>query len=229
MELWTAFLLGLAGSLHCAGMCGPLVMALAKVQPASAGRTAGRLCYHLGRIVVYGLLGAVFGSIGHIAVANGFQRWLSIALGLVLLAGLAASAKAQLAAPLYKWVGWWKHSAAGLLQRNSLGGQAVLGALNGLLPCGLVYVAAVAAAATGHPLSGGAYMTWFGLGTWPMMLGIHFAGHRFLPVARFSVGHVTRAAVLLMAALLILRGLGLGIPLISPDLSAAAGGIGRCH
>ena len=116
----------------------------------------------------------------------------------------------------------------GLLQRNSIGAQAVLGAFNGLLPCGLVSVAAVGATATGDPLSGPAFMAFFGLGTWPLMLGIHFAGHRLRLPARLPLGHVTRAAVLLMATLLILRGLELGIPFVSPDLSATLSGNARC-
>jgi sulfite exporter TauE/SafE len=116
-----------------------------------------------------------------------------------------------------------------MLQRNSLASKAAMGALNGLLPCGLVYVAAAGATATSHPLTGVAYMALFGLGTWPMMLGLHFAGQRLPLPPRLSLGSVTRAAVLLMAVLLILRGLELGVPFISPDFSSAIGGNGSCH
>src|ERR1051325_3598973 len=105
-----------------------------------------------------------------------------------------------------------------LLQRNSVASQAAMGALNGLLPCGLVYVAAAGATATGNALAGAAYMACFGLGTWRGMLGLHLAGQR-----------LTRAAVWLMAVLLILRGLQLGIPFVSPDFSTAADGASRCH
>ncbi|MSU35766.1 MAG: sulfite exporter TauE/SafE family protein [Pedosphaera sp.] len=101
--------------------------------------------------------------------------------------------------------------------------------LNGLFPCGLVYIAAVGATATGHPLSGAAYMVCFGLGTWPMMMSIHMAGHRLSIPFRLPFGSITRAAVLLMAGLLILRGLELGIPFVSPDLSVANSGVNRCH
>ena len=72
-------------------------------------------------------------------------------------------------------------------------------------------------------------MALFGLGTWPMMLGIHFAGQRLPLPSRLSLGSVTRVAVLLMATLLIIRGLELGIRFISPDLSVASGGNGQCH
>jgi hypothetical protein len=217
------------GSLHCAGMCGPLVLALAKARPHTPRASASRLFHHLGRIASYGALGLLFGLLGRAVALSGFQRWLSIALGLALLAGVTFSLKARLTAPVFQWVGLWKHSMSGLLQRDSLFASALLGALNGLLPCGLVYVAATGAASTGHPLNGAAYMALFGLGTWPMMLGIHFAGQRLPLLPRLPLGTITRVAVLLMAVLLILRGLELGIPLLSPHLSAAGGNAAHCH
>jgi sulfite exporter TauE/SafE len=229
MELWTAFPLGLAGSLHCAGMCGPLVLALAKARPRTMRESTSRVFYHLGRVASYCLLGLILGSLGHVAAPAGFQRWLSIALGVALLAGLLVAARVPLAAPVMKWVTLLKNSMRGLLQRNTLSSQAIMGTLNGLLPCGLVYVAAAGATATGHPLTGAAYMALFGLGTWPMMLGIHFAGQRLPLPSHLSFGSVTRAAVLLMAVLLILRGLELGIPFVSPNLSAVSSGSGSCH
>jgi sulfite exporter TauE/SafE len=230
MELWTAFLLGLVGSLHCAGMCGPLLLALARSQPAARRPTIGRMAYHFGRVSSYCVLGAMLGLLGHLVAPVGFQRWLSLTLGIALLAGLLLSSKMQFAMPMASWLGWLKNSMRGLLQSNSLLSQAVMGALNGLLPCGLVYVAAAGATATAYPLSGAAYMALFGLGTWPMMLAIHFAGHRLPLPARFPIGSVTRAAVLLMAMLLLLRGLELGIPFLSPSLSATAHHEGgRCH
>jgi sulfite exporter TauE/SafE len=228
MYLWSAFLLGLAGSLHCAGMCGPLLLALGKTLPSTPNPGVGRVCYHIGRVTVYSLLGAVFGTMGHVAVPDGFQRWLSVALGVALLAGFVIPRKTTLAAPMFQWIGWMKNAMAGLLGRNSIGAQAVMGALNGLLPCGLVYVAAVGATATGHPLSGAAYMTLFGLGTWPLLLSIHFAGRRVALPSRLSLTGITRGAVFLMAVLLILRGMELGIPFISPGLPMANGSV-SCH
>jgi uncharacterized protein len=229
MELWTAFLLGLAGSLHCAGMCGPLVLALAKARPRTVHESTGRVCYHLGRVASYCVLGLMLGFLGQLVAPAGFQRWLSITLGVVLLAALWVASKVSLAAPVWKWVAWLKGSMRALLQKDSLASQATMGALNGLLPCGLVYVAAAGATAAGNPLTGATYMALFGLGTWPMMLGIHFAGQRLPLPSRLSLGSVTRVAVVLMATLLILRGLELGIPFVSPDLSSASDGSARCH
>ena len=228
MELWTAILLGLAGSVHCAGMCGPLVLALAKVRHRTPRESAGRVFYHLGRMASYGLLGLLLGLAGHVAAPAGFQRWLSVALGVALLGGLLASRRLPLAAPVWRWVSLLKGAMQERIKHNSLFSQTVMGALNGLLPCGLVYVAAAGATATGNPLSGAAYMALFGLGTWPMMLGIHLAGHRLPLPSRLPLGAVTRTAVLLMAVLLILRGLELGIPFLSPDFSVDVGS-SRCH
>src|SRR5215471_896062 len=93
MDWLTAFILGLIGSLHCAGMCGPLALAL----PGSTCRTSrflvGRLAYNLGRILTYCMLGVVFGLVGKTLLLAGLQRWLSISLGIVLLAGLATARK----------------------------------------------------------------------------------------------------------------------------------------
>ncbi len=231
MEVWTAFLLGLAGSLHCAAMCGPLVLALAKARgrPVTARECTGRLCYHLGRVASYCLLGLALGFLGHVFFPAGFQGWLSIALGVGLLAGLMAGARVSLTASIGKWVTRLRNCMRGLLNRNSLSAEAVMGALNGLLPCGLVYIAAAGATATGHPVSGAIYMVCFGLGTWPMMLSIHLAGQRFSLPFRFPTGRITRAAVLLMAGLLILRGLELGIPFVSPEMPTAGGSANHCH
>ncbi|HXJ61482.1 MAG TPA: sulfite exporter TauE/SafE family protein [Verrucomicrobiae bacterium] len=229
MHLWTAFLLGCAGSLHCAAMCGPLMVALAKARPRTVRASTGRVVYHLGRIGAYSLLGLVLGQAGRVMTLAGFQNWLSIGLGIGLLAGLVVASKVSLATPVWRWVALLKGGLGGLLRRDALSAQALMGALNGLLPCGLVYVAGAGATATGHALSGAASMAMFGLGTLPVMLSVHLAGQRFPLPARFSLPNVTRVAVVLMAALLILRGLELGIPFLSPNLSALGQAGVRCH
>ena len=78
MEQLTAYMLGFAGSLHCAGMCGPLVMAMPAIGNTTASQVTGRLAYNLGRIMTYGLLGIVFGLLGQMLSMVGVQRWVSI-------------------------------------------------------------------------------------------------------------------------------------------------------
>lgn len=103
-----------------------------------------------------------------------------------------------------------------------------MGLLNGLLPCGLVYVACAGATATGHPWSGARYMLVFGAGTVPLMLAISLSGRLVPSALRLKLRQAVPICILLVAALLILRGLSLGIPYLSPDLSSGPGGSSCC-
>ena len=219
MELWTALMLGLVGSLHCAGMCGPLAFALPQTGSRPMTFFVGRVAYNLGRIFTYCALGLVFGLIGKTLFLAGVQRWLSIALGVVLLIGLFASRKLALWRPVAALVERVKGGMGFLLRRRSADALLTLGVLNGLLPCGLVYVACAGATATGDLFRGGLYMLAFGAGTIPMMLAISLSGKLFPFSLRLKLLKAVPVAVLLLASLLILRGMELGIPYVSPVLS----------
>ena len=225
--IWTALILGLVGSLHCAGMCGPLALALPQSGRNAAGYLAGRIAYNLGRIVTYCAMGLVFGLIGKTLLLAGIQRWLSVGLGVVLLVGLFASRKLSLWRPVTALVDRVKFAMGFLLKRRSTDALLVLGLLNGLLPCGLVYVACAGAAATGDLFSGALYMLAFGVGTIPMMLAISLSGKLVPFPLRLKLLKAVPVTVFLLAALLILRGMSLGIPYVSPNLSA--GGASCCH
>jgi hypothetical protein len=221
MDYLLALALGLLGSLHCAAMCGPLQLAL-PMPPGGPGRVlGGRLIYQLGRIVTYSLLGVVAGVAGHSLVLAGLQRWLSIALGATILIGFFISKKAAVSAPVVRGVMRLKSAMAVQLQQRSLRSLALLGMLNGLLPCGLVYVAMAGAVAGGTLTSGVLFMAAFGLGTTPTMLALSLSG-KILPLTwRLKLRSAIPVGVCALAALLILRGMSLGIPYVSPDLSAA--------
>jgi sulfite exporter TauE/SafE len=219
MELWTAFLLGLVGSAHCAGMCGPLALALPPTGRTRGSFLAGRLAYNLGRILTYAALGAVFGLLGQGFAVAGLQRWVSLAAGAVILIGLLATSRFLSGLPVAHGVNWLKAALGKLLHQRSLAAVFALGLLNGLLPCGLVYVACAAATATGSLLRGVEYMAAFGLGTMPMMLGLTLLGARLQAGLRFKLQRAVPFALAVVAVLLILRGLSLGIPYLSPDLS----------
>jgi hypothetical protein len=227
MEIWSAFLLGFAGSLHCAGMCGPLALALPMAGRSGAGFLAGRLAYNAGRVVTYCLLGGVFGLLGKLLLLAGVQRWVSIALGVLLLVGLAASRRWERWLPVARLVNPLKARMAPLLRQPTFTALGVLGLLNGLLPCGLVYVAGAGAVATGHLATGVAYMAVFGLGTVPMMLAMSLSGKLLSAPLRHRLRSLVPISIALVAALLVLRGLGLGIPYLSPDLST--GHCAHCH
>jgi uncharacterized protein len=220
LDTYTAFILGLAGSLHCAGMCGPLALALPAMGKTPMALLAGRAAYNAGRILTYCALGLVFGLLGRTLVLAGIQRWVSIALGLALMAGLLTSRKLALWRPATALVERMKSGMSLALRRRSAVALLVLGLLNGLLPCGLVYVACAGATATGGIVAGMQFMAAFGLGTVPMMLAISLSG-RLIPVSlRLHFRRAIPVSVFLLAALLILRGMSLGIPYVSPVLSA---------
>lgn len=222
MEFWTAFALGLVGSLHCAGMCGPLALALPHAGNRPAAFFAGRAAYNLGRVVTYCVLGLIFGLLGKTFLLAGVQRWLSIAVGVALLVGLFASRRLALWRPVSVLVEQLKSRMAALLRRRSFDALLVLGLLNGLLPCGLVYVACAGATATGDLFNGALYMLVFGAGTVPMMLAISLSG-KLVPFSlRLKLLKAVPIAVFLLALLLILRGMELGIPYVSPVLSGDA-------
>jgi len=228
MESWTAFILGLVGSVHCAGMCGPLAMALPAAGGARSRHLAGRLAYNLGRILTYCALGFVFGLTGKTLWLAGLQRWVSIGMGLMMLTGLLVARKFALSHGVDLWVNRLKTPMARVLHRRSLSSLTALGLLNGLLPCGLVYVACAGAVATGGILAGARYMALFGLGTLPLMLAISLSG-ALVPLSfRLKLRAAIPICVFLLGALLILRGMSLGIPYLSPDLSRA-GGAACCH
>jgi sulfite exporter TauE/SafE len=227
VDFLTAFLLGLVGSVHCAGMCGPLTLALPSTGTKLPGFVAGRAAYNLGRVITYCVLGLIFGLVGHTLVLAGIQRWLSIGLGIALLIGLLGSRKLGLSQPVVGFVNQLKDHMRVLISRRTLIAAALLGLLNGLLPCGLVYVACAGAANTGGIISGIDYMAAFGLGTIPMMLAIGLFGKLIPWSLRLQLRKAIPVSVFLLACLLILRGMSLGIPYVSPDLST--GGASCCH
>jgi uncharacterized protein len=227
MDYWTAFILGLVGSAHCAGMCGPLALALPRAENKPAGFLMGRAAYNLGRIVTYCGLGALFGLAGQSLLFAGIQRSLSIILGLVLLSGMFFSKKMVLSRPVTSLVESLKARISTLLRCRSFGSLLLLGLLNGLLPCGLVYVACAGATATSNYAAGALYMVAFGAGTVPMMLAISVSG-RLVPLSfRSRLRKAIPVSIVLLATLLILRGMALGIPYLSPDPGIS--GTECCH
>ncbi len=229
MLLLSAFALGCIGSLHCAGMCGPLALALPAVGGTRPTFVAGRIAYNFGRITAYMFLGALFGFLSGTLALVGLQRWASIGAGAFILAGLLASSRLALRTPLARGLAWLRGRLGILLQRRTILSSLGFGGLNGLLPCGLVYVACAGAVASGGLLSGIEYMVAFGLGTVPMMLGIGLAGRKIQTTLRFRLQPFIPAFLVLLGVLLILRGMSLGIPYVSPDLSHGLSHGASCH
>lgn len=177
---WTAFTMGLVGSLHCVGMCGPIALAL-PYQNGSRWRAASNvILYNIGRIFTYTFLGIIIGLLGKGLFLAGIQAYFSIALGALLLLAALFSINIEqhlLTIPLLQGLNnWVKVKLSTLLKQNSQGTLFLIGALNGLLPCGLVYMAIVGTLTMPDIASGALYMALFGLGTVPLMLSTAIAG-----------------------------------------------------
>jgi hypothetical protein len=229
MNLAAAFLLGLLGSLHCAAMCGPLLLAVNAARGQKPGGIFYNFTYHAGRIFTYGVLGAVSGLIGAAIVFAGLQRWLSIAAGSLILLGALGSLRARWSGIPGKIVSAIKTRFGRSLGDRTFSAAALLGGLNGLLPCGLVYIACAAAAAAGSVSAGVATMLAFGLGTAPMLLSIGLLGKAIRWGNPMYLRRVVVAGVTLAGVLLIVRGLSLGIPYLSPHFSGGQGPACACH
>lgn len=217
----TAFLLGLAGSFHCIGMCGPIAMAV----PVKATDTVSRLLsvffYNFGRIVTYSLMGALFGLVGKSMVIAGWQQGLSIGVGVLMLLGVAVS---YFNIPFLNNLSLGRFSFLSkqlgvFLKKKSFSSNFAIGFLNGFLPCGLVYAGVAGAIATGSPLTGALFMFFFGVGTSFLMFLLQFFKDLISMPVRNLMRKVVPVYLVLLGTILILRGLNLGIPYISPELS----------
>ncbi len=220
--IWVALGLGFLGSLHCVGMCGPLVLALPQPNCDSrrwAKLISGRALYNLGRVGTYSLLGAGLGMLGGAVRFSGLQQFVSIMTGTLILLWLALPKKIiPNSAWAARWISQLRSWMSPFLRLNFFSAQFGLGILNGLLPCGLVYVAIAGAMLQPTVLSSSLFMALFGLGTFPAMLFFGLLTGKLKNNFRFSIQRMLPAGLAVIAILLILRGLALNIPFVSPTL-----------
>ena len=218
-----AFSIGILGSFHCVGMCGPLALSLPLNNNSAWSKFSGALIYNAGRIVTYSSFGLVFGAIGKTFALFGFQQWVSVILGVLIIVLMI----------LPKRIKAWQSQRSGIwffekvrsllgrlfLQKNHAS-LFLIGLLNGVLPCGLVYMAAAGAVAAGSITKSVLFMAFFGLGTLPVMWSVAFLGNYVSLGIRQKIRRAYPYMMMLMACLLILRGMGLGIPYVSPKIKA---------
>lgn len=218
--LYSAFILGLLGSLHCVGMCGPIAFMLPVDRSNSIKKVSQIGVYHLGRLLAYSLIGLVFGLVGKSLNLFGVQQQLSIAIGIlmivVVLIPYRTFAKYNLSKPLNKVISKVKSNLGQALKKKTPDTFLTIGFLNGFLPCGLVYMAVFGAVATGSLLQGSFYMVLFGLGTIPLMTSAIYLGKFLNQTIKQRIQKAIPVFVVIIGVLFILRGLGLGIPYISP-------------
>ncbi|WEK33863.1 MAG: sulfite exporter TauE/SafE family protein [Candidatus Pseudobacter hemicellulosilyticus] len=224
--------LGLVSSLHCVGMCGPLALAL-PVQHLGAGRQLlSMFLYNTGRVITYSLLGLLFGLAGRHIYLAGFQQWFSIALGAaILVITLQHYFFQHRLQPQWLQVIYMKvHFIMGkaLLSKGPLA-FLLMGMANGLLPCGMVYLAIAGALSTSELTHSVLFMALFGAGTLPAMLALSLGGFRINIGVRQQLKKAMPYIMVGMAVVLILRGMNLGIPFISPVLAGAPQDAIHCH
>jgi sulfite exporter TauE/SafE len=231
MNLITPLTIGLLGSMHCVGMCGPIALALPLGRRSEMGRLIALLTYNIGRISTYALLGTVFGLLGKSFYLAGIQRQVSVFLGILLLLGILVpslvSQKSRLSSWWYKLFGNLYQEMSVLLKKGSLSSIFVLGIINGFLPCGLVYVALAGALAQSEVYNGSLFMVMFGLGTAPAMFAIGWASKYISLSLRNKIRKVSPYFIAFFGILLILRGLNLGIYL-SPRIEKVGAFIQSC-
>ena len=232
--LISAFVLGLLGSFHCVGMCGPIAFVLPVDRSNTYKKVLQIVMYHLGRLISYSLIGLVFGLIGKGLYLFGFQQQLSIIIGIIMIIVVLIPYKTfnnyNFSKPIFKLISKVKSSLGSALKKKTNDTFLTIGFLNGFLPCGLVYMAVFGAIAGSSALKGSLYMSFFGLGTIPLMTTAIYFGHFLKGAIRQKIQRAIPVFVVLIGTLFILRGLGLGIPYISPaPIVEITGSSMNCH
>lgn len=218
--LLAAVLLGLMGSLHCVGMCGPIAFMLPVDRTNSFKKISQIFIYHFGRLLSYGIMGLVFGFLGKGLSVFGMQQKLSIIIGILMIVVVLIPQKIfnqfNLFKPIYRIISKIKSSLGAALKKKTPDTFLTIGFLNGFLPCGLVYMALFGSIAMANPWKGSLYMVLFGIGTIPLMTSAIYFSSLLKGAARKKVQRLIPVFVIVIGLLFIIRGLGLGIPYISP-------------
>lgn len=232
--LYSAFIFGLISSLHCIGMCGPIAMMLPVDRTNPAKKTTQIITYHLGRLTAYAIIGFVFGMLGQGLFIAGIQQQLSIFIGiamiLIVLIPEKNFANYNFSKPIFKLISKVKTTLGSQFKNKSYKSLFTIGLLNGFLPCGMVYVALFGAIAMQSISFGVLYMALFGLGTVPLMSSVVYLNSFLTLSVRNKIQKIIPYAAVCIGILFILRGLGLGIPYVSPgNLSLFIQAHPNCH
>jgi len=227
------FFMGLLGSAHCIGMCGPLVLALPMQDKSNVQKWGALILYHFGKITSYSLLGVLFGLFGSQLPLFGLQENISIFIGALMIVYVfyVFIIKPKQKGVLLKFNFLYSiiTKRLGILFKSqNRFAFYLIGFLNGLLPCGMVYLALTSALAMQNTINGGLLMVFFGMGTVPALMMVAFGGQYFGVVFRQKVQALLPLFIFSMGLLLILRGMNLGIPFLSPSLGIGINAM-PCH
>ena len=212
--------LGLASGFHCIGMCGPIALSLGITRKQSVNFYLQNIIYQLGRVVSYAFLGGIFGLLGEGFSLIGFQRYLTIFAGLTLILmssfSLGSNDFSNKIPLLQSFLMRIKINLGKYLKKSGYQSRFFTGVLNGLLPCGMVYMALTASIAYGGVKNGVLFMALFGMGTIPFMFAIVTLGDLINQAFRLKILKIIPFLMIIMGGIFILRGLELGIPYLSP-------------
>jgi sulfite exporter TauE/SafE len=235
-EFYVIFALGLVSSLHCVSMCGPIVLSysLPLGSKRFSSQAAAHISYNVGRIITYGLLGAIAGlfgsSVSFVGEIAGIENVAAIVAGVlmmiagVLLLDLLPSKHLQKFNPLL-YSGHLLRPLASRFSSTSIGSKFSLGLMLGFLPCGLIYAALLKAMATGTVFAGVMTMTAFGLGTAGSLLAIGIFSSAFsMKLSRWGT-RLAAVSVLLLGIVMVSRGV---IPMAAAR-QQPAGAVPSCH
>lgn len=214
----SALTLGFLGSFHCAGMCGPIALALPLKNNNWLSRVLSTLIYNFGRTFTYALLGLLFGLIGKGFKMAGFQQTVSIITGIVMILSVLFPLifRNRFKAKSFSFISGIQNSLSKMFSVSTYFSLFTIGILNGLLPCGLVYTAVALAITSNDSINGMFAMIAFGLATSPMLIAISIIGNSLGLAIRRVFTKIIPYIVIIIGILFILRGLNLGIKYISP-------------
>lgn len=214
--LYIAFTMGLMGSLHCVGMCSPITLIL----PYTKKKPLQVFLYFLGKSTTYVILGALFGLVGKGLFIGEYQQLLSVVTGVVMIANALA------------WIGEvkllntsgffsslfveLKNMFSKYIRKGGYMSFLAIGLLNGLLPCGLLYMTLFSALSAGTIAQTCLYMLFFALGTMPIMILTIYVGDVLSKSVKLNVNKIIPVFIILVGSLFIVRGLGLNIHMVSP-------------
>lgn len=205
--MWiTALILGFAGSLHCAGMCSPLVLAVTSMNRRVM---LNKFIYNGGRVFTYALMGAVIAVFGSFINFSGFQLVLSLAIALTLivmgLSGISGMHVPVVTPALLKFSTWVKTAFGQFIQKKSISGMWMMGMLNGILPCGLTYLALTYCLTLATPLDGFQFMLLFGAGTLPVMVGFTSLLRYLVQKFRLDLNKFSRVSFIVIGIIVLAR------------------------
>jgi len=228
-----AITLGLLSSFHCLGMCGPIAFVLPIGQRSKSSKIFGISIYNLGRITTYSILGLLIGFFGEGLRFMGISQIISIMLGVLLIVYVVFAKKlVQLNTTnkyLYQFNAFVKAKLSVFLKKKTNGGLYLLGLLNGLIPCGVVFIALQGALLQTNLVNSGLFMLVFGAGTIPMMFSVSYLSNTFKPVTKIKINKVMPYLTVVIALLLIVRGANLDIPYLSPSYNDQTNEMSCCH